>query len=156
MLGYLANISPSQIFIRYPLFLMVNKMKIETSAQTKYNSISIRVPTTAGTMFVLIMEDENGDPVGIQLNIGKAGNELSTLAHGLARTASLALDRGASISDLIQELSGHTTDKRVTTANGSEVRSVPAGLVWALIEYGRDRYANKLRLIGDVSPRLGD
>lgn len=131
-------------------------MNIETGELSRFNSVSIKVPTTAGTMFVAIMEDALGNPVGFQLNIGKAGSELSAFVNALSRVCNLAIDRGALITDLIQELSNHTTDKRAARAgNGSEIRSVVDGIVYALVEYNRERYANKLRVIGDVSPRLG-
>lgn len=130
-------------------------MKIETGDQFKFTSSSIKVPTTAGTMFVAIMEDPAGDPIGIQLNIGKAGGELSALAHGLARVCTLSLDKGAALTDLIQELSNHTTDKSVMSSNGTPVRSVVDGLVWALIEYNRGRYAERIARVGGAYPRLG-
>lgn len=132
-------------------------MNIETSKQVRFNSYSYRVETTAGTLFVIIMEDLNGEPCGIQLNIGKAGGELSAVAHGLARVCSLALDKGAKVSDLIQELSNNTTDKQVRGPNGEVIRSFMEGVTKALVEYGRDRYGRKLSLIAgsDIHPRLG-
>lgn len=132
-------------------------MNIESSTQARFNSISIRVETTAGTLFVMIMEDIQGEPCGIQLNIGKAGGELSAVAHGLARVCSLVLDKGGKVSELIQELSNNTTDKQVRTKDGTIIRSVLEGVTWALVEYNRERYKTKLSLIagGDIFPRLG-
>ena len=131
-------------------------MEIETGFQSRFNSISIKVPTTAGTMFVAIMENLEGSVCGIQLNIGKAGGEVSTAAHAVARLCNLALDKGASVTEIIQELSNHTTDRSVVASNGTTVRSVIDGIVHALIEYNRDKYAASLKRIGgDGFSRLG-
>lgn len=131
-------------------------MRIEQGAQVKFSSISIKVRTTAGTMFVMVMEDANGEPIGVQLNIGKAGSEISAMTHGLERVINIALDRGAALTEFIQELSNHTTDKTVLVGNGVSIRSVIDGIVWAFIEYNRDKYKQRLALVhGDNFSRLG-
>jgi hypothetical protein len=129
-------------------------MRIETGEQVKFNSIPFKVETPSGTMYVFVMENSKGDPVGIQLVLGKAGSELSAWAHGLARLASLILDLRGNITDLIAELSNHTSDRSVDRKNGVRIRSGIDGLVYALMEYQRERYRQQTEFL-DIRARLG-
>lgn len=129
-------------------------MKIESGTQVRFDSVTIEVSTTAGSLFVHIMSDMEGNPCGIQLNIGKNGGELYAMSQGLARICSLAMDHGATITELLAELSNHSTDKIVRKPNGVQIDSVLGGLCYALMEYQRDRYEGTIRLL-DTSPRLG-
>lgn len=116
-------------------------MRVETMAQEKFDSVTIQVPTPDGMMFVAIMENTDGSPIAVQIHIGKSGAPLAAWSNALSRIMSLALDKGATINDLIEELSSQTSDKSRTTTNGESVRSGVEGVFVALMRYKRDKYA---------------
>lgn len=128
-------------------------MQIETMEQTKFDGITIQVPSPDGTMFVTIMEDNVGKPVGVDIHIGKAGAAVAAWANALARIMNVALDRGATINDLAVELSNMTSDKRRDTANGEPVRSAIEAVWLALVKYKRDKFEQVSRTLGDVNVR---
>lgn len=127
--------------------------QIERMAQDKFASVTMQVPTPDGTMFVTIMENDSGSPIGIQVHIGKSGAPLSAWSNALSRMATLALDKGASINDLIEELSGQTSDKARITPNGEAVRSGVEGLWVCLIRYKRDKFELVSQSLGDIDGR---
>lgn len=128
-------------------------MKIETMEQTKFESITIQVPSPDGTMFVTIMEDNTGKPVGIDLHIGKAGASVAAWAQALSRMMTLALDHGSTINDLVVELSNMTSDKRRDTAAGEPIRSGVEAVWLALVKYKRDKFEKVSLTLGDVNVR---
>lgn len=107
-----------------------------TLAPRALNTSSIKVKTPDGTLFVHIVE-ERGQPTEILLNIGKSGYSLSAWANALARVASLALRKGATLSELTQEVSNITSERKTRHQNGITVRSGPEGLATALLLYAR-------------------
>jgi|SRR5882724_2881223 len=109
-------------------------------------TISVRVKTPDGTLFVHVLEDERKLPEEILLNIGKSGFSLQAWANALARVASLALRRGVSLREIAHEVSGITTDRSVRAQNGVTIRSGPEGLAHGLLQYLRH----------DESPRRED
>lgn len=128
-------------------------MLIESVAQDKFDGITIQVPTPDGTMFVTILEDTTGRPMGIQIHIGKAGAPIAAWSHALARICSLALDKGADINDLVAELSSQTSDKTRMSTRGEVVRSGVEGLWTALMQYKRDKFDATAKTLGDVDAR---
>jgi len=96
-------------------------------------SVSIKVNTPDGKMFVVIAE-ENGVPKEILIYIGKAGYALSAWCEALQRIVALALKSGVDIHTIITEISNLRSDKSVMS-NGLVVRSGPEGLVVALLRY---------------------
>lgn len=132
-------------------------MKIETSEQSKFLSVTIKVGAPHGNMFVCIMEDAKQQPVGVQIFYGKAGTETSCWAAALSRTCSLVLDRGGSINDLIAELSEIRSDRARHQGNGVVITSDIEALNYALMQYRREKSE---RDHGNIysqyrSPRLG-
>lgn len=128
-------------------------MNAETVAQTKFGGLTIQVPSPDGTMFVTVMEDENGKPLAIDVHIGKAGAPIAAWANAFARILSLALDHGATINDLVRELSNVTSDRRRDTVQGEPVRSGVEALWVALVKYKRDRFEQVSKTLGDVNVR---
>ena len=129
---------------------MVN---IDTTDSTKFSGLTIQVKSPDGTMFVTINEDENGKPIAIWISIGKAGASVAAWAVSMARILTLALDKGATISELCVELSGQTTDKVRITGDGEYVRSGPEGVFVALMKYKRDKYDELTKTLGDTDER---
>jgi len=112
-----------------------------TLPNVAYNSSTIRVETPNGTMFVNILENQQGNPFKVIINLGKAGTPVSAWANALAELCSVLLERGMSITDLIVHLSGITSERYKASINGPVVRSGPAGLVIALLKYRDSNYA---------------
>lgn len=128
-------------------------MRLETAEQDKFDGITIQVPTPDGTMFVTILEDLAGKPMGVQIHIGKAGAPIAAWSNALARIISLALDKGADMNDLVSELSSQTSDKNRMSTRGEIVRSGVEGLWIALMQYKRDKFDATAKTLGDVDAR---
>lgn len=110
-------------------------------SQETYATLTFRVRTPDGTMFVIVMDDVNGKPVGIHINIGKAGLPLSAWANATAALITRMLEGGIGINDIIQELSEQTADKTVYSGDGLvPIRSGPDGLCFALMQYRKSKY----------------
>lgn len=126
---------------------------------TALNSVSIRVPTPDGTLFVNIMEDDTGKPVGMLIHIGKTGASVMAWAEGMARACTMAMQRGAGINDLISEFSSITTDRITMLQEGSVVRSGPEGVAVALMKYRREKFKELKETLGvrddNERPRIG-
>lgn len=103
-------------------------------------STSYRVYTPSGTMFVNIME-EDAKIVGILVNIGKAGSELSAWAQALASMVTVALNNNVSLQTVIDELKDITSDGQARIGASSDARSGPEGIYSALIQYRNDKRA---------------
>ena len=105
----------------------------ETFEPESLPSVTIKVPTPDGTMYVCI-SDYEGRPWRVDITIGKAGSALMAWAHSLARLCTMALQGSASLDDLINELAGVTSDK-LTMNQRTEVRSGPEGVAIAFLRY---------------------
>lgn len=103
-----------------------------------FRSVNYMIRTPDGKMFVTIMEDDDGKPFKIQINVGKAGYSLSAWSNALSRMIDRSLEFGVSLDALINELSEITSDKVVMDATYI-CRSGPEGVVIALMKYNQDK-----------------
>lgn len=122
-------------------------MKVETTAQDKFASVTIQVSTPDGNMFVTILHDDLDKACAVNIHLGKAGAPIQAWSNALSRVMSLALDHGATINDLIEELSSQTSDRRREKLNGEVVRSGVEGVWSALMMYKRDKYGEMAKAI---------
>ena len=130
--------------------------------QKIYASINIRKRTPAGKLFVHILENNSGDPVIIQANLGKCGSEALAMTQALAAmcTSLLSDDNGNPIvrglERCIENLSGYTTDKSVPAEPGIQCRSIPEGFLLALLDYKRTKFEEFQREYGihEIRPRI--
>lgn len=97
-------------------------------------TVSIRVNTPDGKIFVHIAEDSHGKPVEVLINIGKSGYALAAWCEAVQRMLALTLRAGVDLHTIIAEISNLRTDKSVMS-NGLVIRSGPEGLVVALLRY---------------------
>lgn len=119
------------------------------NVQDKYQSYTPMVKTPNGNMFVTIMENTKGRPVQIMINAGKGGAELSAWCDAFARITSRSLAAGTiTINDLITELSGTTTQKIATSADGIVCRSSVEGIALALMRYKEMKFAEMTENLG--------
>lgn len=115
-------------------------MKFDTMSQTIFNNTTFRISTPEGEMFVTVIEDSVGKVTAIDIKVGKAGSALQAWTHSFARTLTLAIEKGATVEELIVELSGQTSDKTRTQDNGIIIRSGPDGVCYALLRYQKEKY----------------
>jgi hypothetical protein len=97
-------------------------------------SMTVRMPTTLGTMFVTVTYNDNLEILETIINAGKAGAESQTLAEGLGRMISIVLrhdcchSHDERLAEVIAQLKGVTSVKRGDTT------SIPDSLAKALKE----------------------
>lgn len=107
-------------------------------------SVTIKVATPDGTMFVNIVDTEDGRPTRVIITIGKAGSALMAWADSISRLATRLFKNGSSVNEVIQELTGIRAD-RLSLSGETEITSGPEGLAKALLiyqEYKSGTYRN--------------
>ncbi len=117
-------------------------------AHDSSNTISIRVPTPDGTAFVHIIENREGKPAHVIINIGKAGVSVSAWAEAVARLCTMLLEKGTGINDLIDELSAITSEKVKVMQDNSKIRSGPEGIAVAFIKYRQGKFQELKSALG--------
>lgn len=103
----------------------------------KVTGATYRLMTPLGTAFVTINEDENGEPLELFINIGKAGTDLSAMAEALGRTisTSLRLRGGLSPKERAKEISFQLAGiggSRSVGFGPNKIRSLPDAISVAL------------------------
>lgn len=109
-------------------------MKLISDSQ---DAFIFRVPSPNGQMFVIVIENGKGKASEFQIHIGKAGSDVAAWASGLANLATMILERGGTITDLIVKLSNTSSAKLVYTQDRTPVRSGIDAFVVALYQYQR-------------------
>lgn len=118
-----------------------------------YQSVAIEVPTPDGLMFVIIMEDDFHNPKELQIHIGKAGSNIAAWADTTARLATLAFSNGVTLSKIVEQISGITSDRVRFIAKGAPIRSGPEGIALALMKYAQAKFKEKLDVYGNIGFR---
>lgn len=109
--------------------------------QEVYETLTFRVRTPDGTMFVIVLEDDNGKPAGVHINIGKAGTSVSAWANATAILITRLFEAGVGVNEIIKELSELTSEKMVLSGDERvPIRSGPDGLSYALMSYRRMKF----------------
>ncbi len=89
-----------------------------------------KIHTPAGTAFITINEDEQGEPLEVFVNVGKAGSDIAAIAEALGRTISATLrlkgrataeERAREVSDQLIGIGG----RRSVGFGQNKVRSLP-------------------------------
>lgn len=94
----------------------------------------IRVRTPDGTLYATFMKDNEGQLEQVQFSIGKAGAPLAAWANAIATVINLSIKKGATVEDLIVELSSITSDGKARTLD-TTARSGPEGIWQAFIQF---------------------
>ena len=98
-----------------------------------YN-VTVRIPTSVGTMFATVTYNDNLEIIETIINVGKTGAETHTMAEALGRLVSMFLRHDCThshderLEEVIRQLEGVTATAR---GNGT---SVPDSLAKALKE----------------------
>lgn len=89
-----------------------------------------KIHTPAGTAFITINEDDQGEPLEVFVNVGKAGSDIAAIAEALGRTISATLrlkgrataeERAREVSDQLIGIGG----RRSVGFGQNKVRSLP-------------------------------
>lgn len=101
-----------------------------------------KLSTPVGTAFITINEDENGEPLELFVNVGKAGSDITAVAEALGRVVSTALRFQGNLSskdkaeEIAKQLSG-IGGRRSVGFGPSRIRSLPDAVAFALsIHFG--------------------
>lgn len=96
-----------------------------------------RIVTPVGSAFITINEDERGEPLEVFINIGRAGSDVTAMAHALGRSISASLrfrgdlsarERVAEIANQLAGIGG----RRSVGFGAERVRSLPDAVATAL------------------------
>ena len=99
------------------------------------DSITDRIRTGHGNLYVTITFDENHHPFEVFTNLGKAGSSDSAYLEAVSRLASLALRSGVGVEQVIDQLRGITDAP--TWDEGQQVLSAPDAVALALLRHAR-------------------
>ena len=113
-----------------------------------YNNVTERVQTPDGTLFVIIIEDDEHKPIMIQISGAKTGTQVAAWCDALVRVCNIALSQGVDFMKFVEEFSNITTSKAIRLVTGVTARSGPEGVAIALMRY-RDGRNNEEEEIDD-------
>ncbi|KKK61934.1 hypothetical protein LCGC14_3009340, partial [marine sediment metagenome] len=103
------------------------------------NSLTYRVVTPNGVMFVTIIESLNymkrPIPTNMLIAIGKSGSAIMAWANMTASLISLLFKNKIDLEDVIAEISMNLSDHSVLQKPGVSIRSEPEGIKYALLRY---------------------
>ena len=121
---------------------------------TTVSGITERVGTGHGTMYVTLNFDEQGKPFELFTTIGKAGGSEPAHLEGLSRMVSLCLRSGIDASEIVDQLSGITSEP--FWDNGVLIRSAEDGLAHVLRNYLDNPHMSNVENMGsDAAAQLG-
>lgn len=96
-----------------------------------------KIKTPVGTAFITINQDENGNPIEVFINIGKAGSDIAAMAEGIGRIISKSLkfdgslnprERAMVVVDQLRGIGGRTS----VGFGPNRIRSLPDAISFAL------------------------
>ncbi len=100
----------------------------------RLDSFTWKISVPDGTLFVTLSE-YGKEPWDLRLNLGKSGSTLNAWIYALDRIISLAFKYEVPLDEIIEELSGLTSDKRKEHLDRITIRSGPEGIAYALEQY---------------------
>lgn len=115
--------------------------KMSTRMKEEYRSITVgAIDTPDGKLYYTMLFDDKDNLVRVISTFGKAGSSVAAWAQGLDQLVNLLLEKNTPINDIIECLSGITTEKSKKTTEGVRVGSGPEGMVVALMEFKRMKF----------------
>lgn len=124
---------------------------MSTKAKEEFRSITVgAIDTPDGKLYYTMCFDEEDNLVKVISTFGKAGSSVAAWAQGLDELVNLLLDKKTPINEIIERLSGITTEKSKKTTDGVRVGSGPEGMVVALMEFKRIMYKQLRERFGGV------
>jgi ribonucleoside-diphosphate reductase alpha chain len=104
---------------------------------TKVNGATYKLGTPMGRAFITVNHDEDGSPVEVFINIGRAGSDIQAMAEALGRLISKSLKMGSSLSIkeramvIIDQLSGISSGRSMGFGS-KKIVSLPDAVAKAL------------------------
>jgi ribonucleoside-diphosphate reductase alpha chain len=86
-----------------------------------------KVQTDVGPAFITINRDDDGNPIEVFVNVGKAGTDLQSLSEAIGRLISSGLQEGIPSRRIHDQLLG-------VGGYGKLVKSLPSAIAWALAD----------------------
>lgn len=124
----------------------------------KVNGTTYRLNTPVGSAFITINEDENGEPLEVFLNVGKAGSDVTAMSEALGRMISTSLRfRGnlsakEKVNEIADQLAG-IGGRRSVGLGPDRVRSLPDAVAAALAMHcGIYLNGKAQKILEDVKP----
>lgn len=113
----------------------------------RMDAFSIKTSVPEGSLFVIIAEDEKGEVLRIEVHIGKSGSTLSAWCDSISKLITLALRSGVSLTTIIEEMSGITSDRLSRQGN---MKSAPQGIAYCLLRYFREKATQIKRNVDEL------
>lgn len=133
-----------------------------TTATTKINkegwfdSFSYMVHTPDATLFVVITDNHNGEPMMVSIHGVKNNIPLMFWIKALENFINNLLSTGVHVNKIITLLDVPASPKYSQNANGVRIYSGPDGVKWVLTQYLQEKTINKdKRIVLNVGSRLG-
>ena len=114
---------------------------------------TIRKPTGHGTMYVVVNNDDVGRPVECFVTLGKGGNCSNAYTEAIGRLITLALQTGATVDSVHEQLAGISCGHVSWNSDGRVVKSVPDGIAVVLESFMGD---NMLQVYKERSNTVSD
>ena len=118
------------------------------------SSVTDRVRTGHGNLYVTITFDEKDSPFEVFTNLGKAGTSDAAYLEAVSRLASLALRSGVGVEQVIEQLRGITDSP--TWDEGQQVLSAPDAVALALLRHARPKDEEREELLRRAREAFGD
>lgn len=138
------------------------KPKQITKRPHRLDGATYKFKTPVGTAYININNDENGKPMEVIVNVGKAGSAVAAMAEALGRTSTLFL-RFGELPDkknpqlLIDHLSGIGGSEQVMGFGIKKADSIPDAIARALKEHLSDTVVKvkvETEVVEETTPEL--
>lgn len=100
-----------------------------------YSNYSFWVASPDGTITVIVAENKDNSPCAIFIHVGKTGSPIAAWADATARAVTRCFDGGATLEQVIEDISNITTDKFRANPSGYVCRSAVEAVAIALLRY---------------------
>jgi ribonucleoside-diphosphate reductase alpha chain len=117
--------------------------------------LTIEKESPVGRVFVTVNVDANGSPVEIFITAGKAGSDITSMAEGIGRACSLALQINGPmtpmerLSEIAEQFNGIGGANSVGFGK-NQVRSMPEAVSRAIVEITEEII--KMQTVGELAP----
>lgn len=148
-----AQVLTKQESVEEVTILHEDKLPVKVSAETfefqrqkVLTGRTTRVNTHAGTAYITLNE-QDGKPVEVFMNVGKAGTDVMTMGEALGRLVSQALQANVPLSDIADSLSGVGGASKLNP-------SLPHALSEALTGFDKDGILLGVDLAGEEGHKV--
>lgn len=119
--------------------------------------LTIEKDSPVGRVFVTVNVDTNGNPIEIFVTAGKAGSDVTSMAEGIGRACSFALQLAGPMTSMerLSEIAEQFTGIGGTNVVGigkNQIRSLPEAIAKAIEEIAEEIV--KMQTTGEIAPRV--